>query len=493
METSARPWSALWALLIGFFMILMDTTIVSIANPAILAAFAADLSLVIWATSAYLLAYAAPLLITGRLGDRFGPKRVYLAGLAVFTLASLACGLAGSIGVLVAVRAVQGIGAAMMTPQTMAIITRIFPPQGRGAAMGLWGSVAGVATLVGPLLGGVLVQTLGWEWIFFVNVPVGVVGFIAAWRLVPALSTRAHRIDGLGVALSGVGMLFLVFAIQEGRSFDWGVIAGIVSIPGLLIAGIVLIVLFLVWQRVMRGEPLLPLTLFRDRSFSLSNAAIFLVGIAITALPIPLAFYFQDARGLTPTVAALMIAPMAVVSGILGPYIGRLTDRIGPRWVTCGCALSAAGALTWYALSLSADAPLGMLLLPSAVLGVGVAGIFAPVASSATRNLPRELAGAGSGAYSAIRQVGSVLGSAAVAAVMAMRIAAEAPGAAGAGSAGRAPADVAGYAAALGQSLWLPASAFLLCAVVVAFYPPLARTALIQTGSSIQTMNGGRR
>lgn len=493
MDTSAKPWPALWALLIGFFMILMDTTIVSIANPAILAAFTADLSIVIWVTSAYLLAYAAPLLITGRLGDRFGAKRIYLIGLVVFTLASLTCGLSPSIGMLVAARSVQGIGAALMTPQTMAIITRIFPPQGRGAAMGLWGSVAGVATLVGPLLGGVLVQALGWQWIFFVNVPVGVVAFIAAWRLVPALSTNAHRFDWLGVVLSGVGMLLVVFAIQEGDTYDWGVITGIVSIPGLLIVGGLLIVAFLVWQRVMRHEPLLPLGLFRDRSFSLSNAAIFLVGIAITALPVPLAFYFQDARGLAPTIAALMIAPMAVVSGLLGPYVGKLTDRVGPRWITFASALIASAALAWYALTLTADAPLGMLLLPSALLGVGMAGIFAPIAAATTRNLPRELAGAGSGAYSAIRQVGSVLGSAAIAAVMSARIAVEAPGAA-ADAATSTAANVAGYAVALGQSLWLPASAFLICAVVVAFYPSLARSITPRSGSSIQELvNGGRR
>ncbi len=192
LQHGKKPWPALWALVVGFFMILVDSTIVSVATPTIAQALDADINAVIWVTSAYLLAYAVPLLITGRLGDRFGPKVLYQAGLVVFTLASLWCGLAGSIEVLILARVVQGLGAAMMTPQTMAVITRIFPPQNRGAAMGLWGAVAGVASLVGPIVGGLLVDGLGWEWIFFVNVPVGVVAFVLAQRFVPRFERHGH-------------------------------------------------------------------------------------------------------------------------------------------------------------------------------------------------------------------------------------------------------------------------------------------------------------
>lgn len=176
-------WRALWALVIGFFMILVDSTIVSVATPVLVEGLSASIGQVIWVTSAYLLAYAVPLLITGRLGDKFGPKRVYLAGLAVFTVSSAWCGLTTTASGLVLARVVQGLGAALMTPQTMAVITRLFPPHDRGRAMGLWGAVAGVATLVGPVLGGVLVDSLGWRWIFFVNVPVGLLGLALAWRL----------------------------------------------------------------------------------------------------------------------------------------------------------------------------------------------------------------------------------------------------------------------------------------------------------------------
>ena len=203
-------------------MILVDTTIVSVATPAIIEDLGADVNAVVWVTSAYLLAYAVPVLITGRLGDRYGPKRLYMAGLAVFTLASLWCGLTNTIETLILARVVQGLGASMITPQTMAIITRIFPAARRGTAMALWGATAGVATLVGPILGGVLVDALGWEWIFFINVPVGVVG------MVPGRPAGAHAadphppFDWLGVALSGVGMFLLVFGIQEGHQYDWG-------------------------------------------------------------------------------------------------------------------------------------------------------------------------------------------------------------------------------------------------------------------------------
>ncbi|GAA1522214.1 EmrB/QacA subfamily drug resistance transporter [Agromyces terreus] len=471
-QQTSRPWPALWALVIGFFMILVDTTIVSIANPAILHDLDTDLTSVIWVTSAYLLAYAVPLLITGRLGDRFGPKRVYLVGLVVFTLASLWCGLSGDIGMLIAARAVQGLGAALMTPQTMAVITRVFPPTQRGAAMGLWGSVAGVATLVGPILGGVLVDSLGWEWVFFVNVPVGVIAFVAAWRLVPDLETHVHRFDWLGVVLSAVGMFLLVFGIQEGSTYDWGVIVGPITVWGLIVAGILVLAGFVVWQAFNRVEPLLPLGLFRDRNFALSNVAISLVGLALTAMPLPLAYYFQVGRGLTPTQAALMLVPMAVISGVLAPLVGRMSDRVDPKWVAFAGLSTSAVALAWYSVLLAPDVPYAVLLLPSALLGVGISGVFAPLASTATRNLPRAQAGAGSGVYSMTRQVGSVLGSAAIASIMGIAIAAQLPGVEAEhvrpAEGGALPeALVAGFSTAMGQSLWLAAAGFGVCALVV--------------------------
>ncbi|HSK34278.1 MAG TPA: DHA2 family efflux MFS transporter permease subunit, partial [Propionicimonas sp.] len=381
------PWPALFALCLGFFMILVDSTIVSVATPAIIGSLQADVNEVVWVTSAYLLAYAVPVLITGRLGDRFGPKRVYLIGLTVFTLSSLWCGLTGSIEGLIVARIFQGLGASMMTPQTMAIITRIFPAVRRGQAMSLWGATAGVATLVGPILGGVLVDALGWEWIFFVNVPVGVLGFVLAWRLVPSLETHSHRFDWLGVALSGVGMFMLVFGIQEGHQYDWGTITGLVSVPSLIIGGLLIFAVFLVWQARNRREPLVPLSLFRDRNFSLANVAISAMGFAITAMAFPIMLYAQLVRGLSPTGAAMLLVPMAVMSIVLAPGVGRLTDRVHPRLITSFGFTAAIVSLVWLSRVMTPDTATWQILLPMALLGIGNAFVWAPNSATATRNL----------------------------------------------------------------------------------------------------------
>ena len=485
MERELKPWPALWALVIGFFMILIDTTIVSVANPSIMKGLnlGTDYTAVIWVTSAYLLAYAVPLLITGRLGDRFGPKNLYLIGLVIFTLASAWCGLSGTlpgagIGMLIAARVVQGLGAALMTPQTMAVITRIFPPDRRGAAMGLWGAVAGVATLIGPLLGGVLVDSLGWEWIFFINVPVGVVAFILAMRLVPKLPTHTHQFDILGVILSAVGMFLLVFGIQEGGTYNWGTITGPITVWGLIISGIVVLIAFVVWQAFNKKEPLLPLPLFRDRNFSLSNAAITTVGFAVTCMSLPLVFYFQTVRGLTPTQSALMLAPTAVFSGVLAPIVGKLIDRINPRYfATTGLVLFGV-SLFWFSRLLTPDVSIWWLLAPSALLGISMSGVWGPISTTATRNLPMRQAGAGSGVFNTTRQIGAVLGSASIAALIQGRLAADLPkpppGSAPASSSlsgTELPAFLhAGFTQAMSEALLLPAAVAILGALIVVWW-----------------------
>ena len=184
-----RPWGALWAMLLGYFMTLIDWTAVSVANPSLMAALHTDYEAVIWVTSAYLLGFAVPLLVAGRLGDRFGPKNLYLIGLAIFTAASLWCGISGSIEVLVVARVVQGLGAALLTPQILAMITRIFPPERRGVPTSVRGAAVGVATLAGPLVGGVLIDELNWQWIFFINVPIGIIAFGLGVWLLPVLPT----------------------------------------------------------------------------------------------------------------------------------------------------------------------------------------------------------------------------------------------------------------------------------------------------------------
>ncbi|UYG16590.1 DHA2 family efflux MFS transporter permease subunit [Brachybacterium huguangmaarense] len=485
------PWPALWAMVIGFFMILVDTTIVSVANPAIKAALdphTDNLDNVVWVTSAYLLTYAVPLLVTGRLGDRFGPRTIYLTGLALFTLASLGCGLSGSLGALIAMRAVQGLGAALVTPQTMAVITRTFPAGQRGAAMGLWGATAGVATLVGPLAGGLLVDGLGWEWIFFINVPVGVIGFVLAWILVPRLETHEHRFDLLGVVLSAVALFLIVFGLQEGETYDWGQIRGPISVWSLIITGVVVLAVFILQQTRTRSEPLVPLALFRDRNFSVANLAITTVGFTVTSMTLPLMFFIQLARGLTPTQSALLMVPMAVISGVLAPFAGRLLDRIDPRALLVPGLLLVAVSLLWYSSLMDTSTPIWMFLLPSAVMGVGNAGMWGPLATTATRGLSPRQAGAGSGIYNTTRTIGSVLGSAAIAAFMQNRLEAQLPGAGGASgdfSVGQLPAAVVDqFSTAMAQTLLLPTGVMVLGVVTVLF---LRRPALAQHGRPDET------
>ncbi|GAB2642615.1 DHA2 family efflux MFS transporter permease subunit [Nocardia goodfellowii] len=478
MPTQRNPWLALGALVVGFFMILLDMTIVAVANPAIMRGLHADVSQVIWVTSAYLLTYAVPLLVTGRLGDRFGPKNIYLIGLVVFTAASLGCGLSGTITQLIVWRAVQGLGAAMMTPQTMAVITRTFAPDKRGAAMGLWGGVAGLATLVGPILGGVLIDSLGWEWIFIVNVPVGIIAFGLVVWLVPVLPTRAHKYDLPGIALSGVGLFLLVFGLQEGNTYDWSP-----RIWLLIVGGLVFLALFVLNQARNKDEPLMPLELFRDRNFALSSLAIATMGAAVTALMVPAYFYLQAVRDLSPTESALVFAPMAIVTGILSPFVGKFSDNVAPRIVpTVGFAAFSV-AVFWWAVLMAPDSSLGWFLVAAALAGIANACIWGPLASTATHNLPVHQAGAGAGIYNTTRQVGSVLGSAAISALIAARMSANGLGGgapAGEGAAGQSavPAQIRDeFSAALSEAMLLPAGILLVGVLAAALFVSHSRGA----------------
>lgn len=416
-------WRAVWALLMGFFMLMVDGTIVSVSVPRIMADLGAGVADIVWVSSAYLLTTAVPLMIMGRLGDRFGPKRIYMAGMALFTLTSLWCGLAPTIGVLIAARAAQGLGAAMMSPQTMSITTRLFPPHRRGAPMGLWGATAGVAGLVGPILGGVLVDSVGWRWIFFVNVPVGILALVLAWRWVPRLETHAHQWDWLGVALNAVGLFCLVFALQEGQAHDW---AGWIWI--MMIAGVAVLGVFGWWQRVNTREPLMPFQLFEGRNFLAANIGSFVMGMTSVAMSFPLMLFLQSARGLSPTQAALLSIPSAVMSMVCAPLVGKWIDTHENKPVILLGFVVFGVSLVWQlVLVRTPGSSVLWLLAPSFLLGVSGSMLWGPLANSATRDLPVRLAGAGSGVYNATRQLGAVLGSAAIAAVMEWQLTAHLP------------------------------------------------------------------
>ena len=459
--TGRHPFRMLWAMMIGFFLIVVDSMIVTVANPVIKNEFDATYASVIWVTSAFLLTFAVFLLLGGRLGDRFGPKSVYLTGLALFTASSLWCGLSESIEMLIAGRVAQGVGAALLTPQTFSAITRTFPPERRGVAMSVWGATAGVGMLVGPPAGGVLVDGLGWQWIFLVNVPIGVVGLVLAARFVPALPGRRYRLDVLGVLLSGAAVGLIVFGLQEGQTHQWPW-----WIWGLITVGVALLVAFVVWQSVQRHEPLIPLGLFGHRDFDLSNAGIAMVSFATIGCAVPLMFYLQEVGGLSPTRAGLLTAPMAIATAVLAPIVGRIVDRTPPRLIVGSGFAMLATALVWLSLEMDPATPVWRLVLPMTMMGAAGALTWEPLAVIASRTLPPDLAGAGSAVYNAVRQLGAVLGSASMAALMVSLI-------------GRGPGEAATelgevakgpFAAAMSMSMLLPASAAALGTIASLFF-----------------------
>ncbi|KXP03295.1 DHA2 family efflux MFS transporter permease subunit [Tsukamurella pseudospumae] len=408
----ADRWAALGALALGYVMILVDATALSVITVRLMEGLRTDVRSVLWVSSAYLLAFAVPMLVCGRLGDRFGHRRMYLLGLSVFLVASLACGCAPTIGALVALRVVQGFGAALMTPQVMAIITLVFPMESRGGALGVWGSITGIATLAGPLLGGVLSDVASWRWVFWLNVPLGIVGIVMTLRFVPGSTVTARRLDLPGAALSAVAVFGLVYGLQE--------VGGNGALPWLTLGvGAIVAAAFLAGQRRRGDGALVPLRLFRIRSFAASSGVNVLAGAWVTAYVFPATLYAQQQHGVSPGGAAFLLAPTALVSALLAPRVGRSLRRRDPRGLlSAGLAVCAVGLGIFVAV-IAAGLAAAWLMVPSAVVGVGSAMMWGPMSLLATSELPRDLVGAGSGVFNTTRQVGSAFGAAAVATVLA--------------------------------------------------------------------------
>ncbi|MQA80678.1 MAG: DHA2 family efflux MFS transporter permease subunit [Streptosporangiales bacterium] len=419
-----NPWAVLIALCLGFFMILLDTTIVNVAIPDIIDKVGTSLDEALWVVNAYVLVYAVLLISAGRLGDIVGPRTMFMAGLVVFVVASAACVLSQSPGQLIAARAVQGVGGAMLTPQTLTILTTIFPRERRGAAFGIWGAVAGVATVTGPTLGGYLVTEWDWRWIFFVNLPVGVIALVLAVVLVPDLRPgRKHRLDLLGVALASAGLTALTYGLLEGERYDWGTIRGFVSIPAVLVLGVVLLAAFAVWQRVQRSEPLLPFEVFRDRNFTLTSIVAAALTFGMLGIFLPLTIYLQTVLDLTALEAGLTIAPMPLVAMVLAPLAGRLADRIGGKYLLVAGLLLFAGGIGAVVATTGPDSGRWDFLAGLLVAGLGMGFIFAPLQTVSMRDIPPRLAGSASGVQNTIRQLGGVIGGAVVGAVLQNRLA----------------------------------------------------------------------
>ena len=417
------PWPILLVTVLGFFMIMLDTTIVYVATPSILSDLHASLDAILWVFNGYLLTYAVLLITAGRLGDLFGPRQMFALGLAIFTVASALCGFSQDATQLIASRVVQGVGGALLAPQTLSILMAIFPPERRGAAFGINGAVIGVSTVAGPVVGGLVVTNWHWSWIFFLNVPIGILALIGTFLIIPDVRHGARpRLDIGGVVLASLSLLAIVFGLIEGQRYDWGTITGWLTIPMVIGTGVVLLGAFLAWER-FQAQPLLPLGLFRNRNFSVGNVIASAVALAMQGIFIPITIYTQSVLGMTPLVSGLTFAPLSVASGVVAPFAGRLADRFGSKYLLMGgLVLFGAGALITTAVA-TTTATLWTFFLPLSLAGIGMGLIFAPMMTMAMRDIQPRMAGASSGVLNTTRQLGSAIGAAAVGAVLQNRLA----------------------------------------------------------------------
>lgn len=414
----SNPWAVLLVLCMGFFMILLDTTIVNIAIPSIIDTFQASLDQILWVLNSYILVYAVLLITAGRLGDIVGQRNLFAAGMAIFVVASAYAGLAPDTNHLIAARSLQGVGGALLSPQTLAILTTIFPPQKRGAAFGVWGAVGGIAAIAGPTLGGFIVTNASWRWIFYVNLPIGILALIATFLIVPDVRPgRQHRFDIVGVALTTTGMLLITFGLIEGEHYSWGSVFGPVTIPVLIAAGILMLVLFALWERT-REEPLVPFSLFGDRNYLVMNWMVAVVSFGMIGMFLPITIYLQSVLGMDALHAGLTMVPMSISSVILAPFSGRLVDKIGGKYILMfGLSMFALGMGMLIFLAGPAS-DWHTFLIPLIIAGIGQGCTFAPMSTLAMRDISPRMAGAASGVFNTTRQLGGVLGGAIVGAVL---------------------------------------------------------------------------
>lgn len=424
-----NPWVVLLVLSLGFFMTLLDLTIVNIAIPDMLSRLHASLDGILWVINSYALVLAVLLITAGRLGDLRGQRTMFIVGVTVFTLASAACGFSPTVGWLVGFRAVQGVGAALLMPQTLAILTMVFPPERRGAAFGIWGAVAGVATIAGPTLGGLLVSAFDWRYIFFINVPIGILVITMGFVLIPDVRTGTqHRLDLPGVLLASLSLLAICYGLVEGQKYNWGHITSFVSIPMVIAIGIALLAIFLVVQaRTQDREPLVPFALFRDRNYSLMNWVAGAVSIGMMGIFLPFTIYLQSALGYSALKAGLTMAPASVVSMFVAPVAGRLTDRIGGKYILLVGLLFFAGGMGLTAAIATTQSSWQDFIPTLALAGLGMGCTFAPMTTTAMRSVQPHTAGAASGMINTVRQVGAVIGTAAVGALLQNQMAATLP------------------------------------------------------------------
>jgi EmrB/QacA subfamily drug resistance transporter len=401
-----RKWWTLVAVAFGLFMIMLDNTVVNVALPAIRADLGISISELEWVVNAYALTFGVLLLTGGKLADLLGRRAIFIAGLVIFTAASLWCGLADGAVSLIAARTVQGVGAALMNPATLSIITATFPPRQRGTAIGIWAGVSALALAIGPLVGGVLTDKISWSWIFFINVPIGVLAVVAARLLIDETKDTSHeqRLDLPGLLTSAVGLFALTYGLIETNTHAWGSTRVLVLFAIAAVALVAFVILEL-RQRL----PMLDLSLFRDPTFSGANATMGLVGLAMFGIFFYNSLFLQNVLRYSAIKTGATFLPMTVLIILVAPAAGRVSDRIGPRWLMgAGMTLLTASLLLF--ATLDEHSTFWHILPGLLVGGFGMATTMAPTTSAAMGSVPVDKAGVGSAVINSMRQVGGSLG-----------------------------------------------------------------------------------
>jgi EmrB/QacA subfamily drug resistance transporter len=400
-----HKWWTLFAMCFALFMIMLDNTIVNVALPSIQHDLKPTPENLEWTVNAYILVFATLILLGGKLGDRFGRKRIFLVGLLIFTLSSAACALAQSDTQLITFRAVQGIGGALLNPLSLSILVAVFPRKQLPQAIGIWAGISGLGLAVGPLLGGFLTQHFSWSAVFWVNVPIGVVAMgVTAWAVIESRDPSARSLDIVGTVLISAGLFLLTWGLIKTASHSW---LGAYTL-GFLAAAAVLVVLFILWESRIR-DPMIPLGFFRIRAFSVSSVVVALVGVALFGVIYFLTLYFQNVRGYDPIQAGLRTLPTTMMILFVAPIGGRLSSRIGPRWLMTVGMLSASIGLFGLSQvhvhsSYNAIWPFQMMM------GAGMALTMPAVSATGMAAVERTKAGIASGVINASRQVGGALG-----------------------------------------------------------------------------------
>lgn len=440
-----RKWWTLATVCFGLLMIVLDSNVVNLALPKILVTFHATLAQLEWINNAYLLVFAVFLITFGRLGDEIGRKKMFLGGLACFTVGSLLCGISGSVPLLISFRVLQGLGGAAMMPATLSLISASFPAQERGTAMGFWGAVAGLGIALGPILGGYLTDLgLGhglnvvfhmiqlWRYVFFINLPIGILAFLFGWGVIRESkdSEQRHRFDIFGIVLSALSIFCLTFAFIEGQKYGWwhvhsaftmfgqAIQLGTISVIPLLFAlSIGLAVAFVARERHVSVDPLVDTKLFRWRNFTVGNLTVMILAFGMMGAFFLLPLFLQSILGFSAVKTGTILLPLAGMLMLSAPFAGKLADRFGGKWlIVIGLAVMAAGSFWLGHFTLGTT--IGSLIPPFLVIGLAMGIAQAPLTNITLYDIPADETGGASGIFTTTRQIGSVMGIAILGAVL---------------------------------------------------------------------------